>query len=162
MFDKLEQKEVYGLIGGIVVILVLSFAAGALLGGDLFNSSSNDTQPEDSVGEALSPEKIEQKVQEFMDLQLKQQRQQLEGAAQQLENVSKEDLSLDSTVEDVSSSKFGSLYKVTTVMTGTVPKRTGGLQDIDQEQVMYISQDGRYLFQQPQDLEQLMAQIQQS
>ncbi len=160
MFEKLEQKEIYGLIGGIVVVLVLSFAAGAFLGGNLLDSSPSDSQSEGNLGEPLSQDELKQEVQELMDLQSKQQNQQLKAAAQQIENVSKEDISIDHSVEDVSSSKFDSLYEVTTVVSGKVPTRTGELQDIDEEQVMYIYLDGRYLFQKPQDLEKMNSQTQ--
>ncbi|MFB6116176.1 MAG: hypothetical protein ABEK10_01575 [Candidatus Nanosalina sp.] len=66
-----------------------------------------------------------------------------------------EDLSIDSQVESVSQSQFGSLYKVTVSTTGEVPRRLGsGTRSIDETRTLYISSDGRYLFQEPTDLQQ--------
>ncbi len=149
MFDKLEKRQFYGLIAGFVVVAVVAFGAGAALGGVLMGSSDPG-----SSGETASEEEISQKVQTMMDQQIQQQEQQLALLAQQSENISEEDLSIEASVQDVSSSQFSSLYKVTISVTGTVPSQTGELQPLDQEQVMYISKDGRYLFQQPTDLEQ--------
>lgn len=151
MFDKLEKRQFYGLIAGFVVVAVVAFGAGATLGGDLIGSSQDDL---DSTGATASEEEISQKVQSMMDQQIQQQKQQLALLAQQSENISEDDLSIDASVQDLSSSQFSSLYKVTVAVTGTVPSQTGELQPIDQEQEMYISKDGRYLFQQPTDLEQ--------
>lgn len=151
MFDKLEKRQFYGLIAGFVVVAIVAFGAGAALGGVLMGSSENLG---DSSGATASEEEISQKVQSMMDQQIQQQKQQLALFAQQSENISEDELSIDASVQDVSSSQFSSLYKVTVAVTGTVPSQTGGLQPIDEEQEMYISKDGRYLFQQPTDLEQ--------
>lgn len=152
MFDKLEKRQFYGLIAGFMVVAVIAFGAGAALGGVLMGSPQDDLGG--SSGATASEEEISQKVQSMMDQQMQQQMQQLALLAQQSENISEDDLSIDASVQDVSSSQFSSLYKVTVAVTGTVPSRTGELQSIDQEQEMYISKDGRYLFQQPTDLEQ--------
>ncbi|MFP3909441.1 MAG: hypothetical protein ACLFVX_06235 [Archaeoglobaceae archaeon] len=149
MFDKLEKRQFYGLIAGFVVVAVIAFGAGAALGGVLMGSSGPDPS-----GATVSEEEIRQNVQAMMDQQVQQQEQQLALLAQQSENISEEDLSIDASVKDVSSSQFSSLYKVTIAVTGIVPSQTGELEPIDQEQEMYISKDGRYLFQQPIDLEQ--------
>lgn len=147
MFDKLEKRQFYGLIAGFVVVAIVAFIAGATVGGGTLGTSG--------AGATASEEEISQKVQTMMDQQIQQQKQQLSLLAQQSENISAEDLSIEASVKDVSSSNFSSLYKVTVVIEGTVPSRTGELQPIDQEQIMFISKDGRYLFQQPTDLEQL-------
>lgn len=148
MFDKLEKRQFYGLIVGFVVVAAIAFSAGAVFGGGLGLLGN-------SGGNAASEEEISQKVQSMMDQQMQQQKQQLAMLAQQSENISADDLSIDASVTDVSSSQFSSLYKVTVKVTGTVPSQTGGIEPIDREQIMYISKDGRYLFQQPTDLEQL-------
>ncbi len=152
MFDKLEKRQFYGLIAGFVVVAVVAFGAGAALGGNLIGSPQSDL--DGSSGATASEEEISQKVQSMMDQQIQQQKQQLALLAQQSENISEGDLSIEASVQDVSSSQFSSLYKVTVVVTGTVPSQTGELQSLDEEQEMYISKDGRYLFQQPTDLEQ--------
>lgn len=88
-----------------------------------------------------------------MDQQVAQQQQQLVAAANQSENISQEDVSIQSQVDKVEDSAFPSFYRVTVATTGQVPSQTGEIQSLDQDQVFYISKDGRYLFSQPTDLE---------
>ncbi|MFP3945342.1 MAG: hypothetical protein ACLFVI_00420, partial [Archaeoglobaceae archaeon] len=110
---------------------------------------------DEPVGDGeVSEDEIGEKVQAMVDQQMEQQEQQLALLAQQSEDISEDDVSIDASVEDVSSSQFGSLYEVSVAITGTAPSQTGELESIDQEQEMYVSEDGRYLFQQPTDLDQ--------
>jgi hypothetical protein len=98
-----------------------------------------------------------------MDQQIQQQQQQLALMAQQSENLSEDDLSMEANVEEVIQSEFPSLYRVTVSITGETPSQQnpGETESVDEEQIMYISKDGRYLFQEPTDLEELAQQQQQ-
>lgn len=148
MLDGLERRERYTLIGGLALVAIAAFGIGAAFTG---TTSSTDTV---GVGDAVASDTVKQKVQSFMDQQLDQQRQQFSLIAQQSPNISADDLAIDATVTGVSGSQFGSLQKVTVSITGTVPARTGGLQQLDREQTLYVSQDGQFLFQQPTNLDQ--------
>lgn len=127
--------------------LVVGFGAGFTV--------SNGSGPTGavSVGSDAGTDAVTQAVQSFMDTQLQQQNQQLQMMAQRSPNISADDLSMEATVTDVSQAEFDGLYQVTVSIQGQVPGRTGGLQQLDREQTLYVSQDGRYLFGQPTDLQ---------
>jgi hypothetical protein len=146
MFDRLEDSEKYGLAAGFGLALVAAFFAGSV--------SAGGSPTGAFMGGNADSADVEQTVQSVMDRQLQRQRQQLSMVANQSANITEDDLSIDATVNEVSSSKFGSLQKATVSVTGTVPSRTGGLRSLEQEQVFYVSQNGRYLFQEPTDLQQ--------
>ncbi|MFO7966073.1 MAG: hypothetical protein R6U44_00545 [Archaeoglobaceae archaeon] len=118
---------------------------------DLEQSTEEGTSGD---GETASEEEISQKVQTMVDQQMQQQEQELALLAQQNEDISEDDISIDASVQDVSSSQFDSLYEVSVAVTGNAPSQTGELEPINQEQEMYVTEDGRYVFQQPTDLEQ--------
>lgn len=137
--------------------LVVAFGAGYLVSG----SGMTGQMTAGESGEAVSEETIRERIQGMMDSQMERQRQQMQLMANQSENISMDDLEMDATVSSIESSDYGSLLEVTVTMSGTIPARTGGLRSIDQDQSMYISQDGRYVFQQPTDLEQPQQGLQQ-
>lgn len=159
MLDKLEERQLHGLIAGIVIIAVIAFVAGSFLGGGLTDAFGNGDEG-NGVGEEVPESEIEESAQSFMDMQLQQTQQQLLAMAEQNENISEDDVYIESSVDEVSSSEFGSLYKVTFSITGEFPAQdnmgqpTGEFEEIDEEQDLFVSQDGRYVFQQPTDLEQ--------
>lgn len=162
MLDNLEGHQLHGIIVGLVAITVVSFFAGSVFGGDLANTFINEDNeaPEGGIeiGDSISKEEIKQNVQSFMDLQLEQQRQQLAMIAAQNENISEDDVFIDASVNNVTSSAFSAFYQVNVGITGTVPSQTGELRDLERELKLFISQDGRYLFQEPIDLEQDLEQ----
>lgn len=147
MHDLIDGNERVAAAVLAAATLVVGFGAGFAVSG---GSSPTGAV---SVGSDAGTDAIQQTVQSFMDQQLQQQNQQLQLMAAQSPNISAEDLSMDATVTDVSQAEFDGLYRVTVAIQGQVPARTGGLQQMDQEQTLYISQDGRYLFGQPTDLE---------
>lgn len=149
MLEELENRQLAVLGGALIASLLVGFAGGQVVGGD--------TAPTGNVaatGDAVSEDEVRQKVQGLMDQQMQRQQQQFQMIAQQSEELSADDLSMDATVTDVSASQFDGLYKVTVSVQGQVPTQQGALQQVDREQEFYISDDGRYLFQQPTDLEQ--------
>ncbi|MDY6777836.1 MAG: hypothetical protein SVU32_04160 [Candidatus Nanohaloarchaea archaeon] len=145
MFDELTQKERYGLAGAAVLLLAVGFGAG------VFTSGGTPTGNVAASGDTAT---VRQAVQDFMNQQLQRQQQQLQQVATQSPNISADDLSMDATVSSVEPSQFGSLYKATVSVSGTVPSRRGGLRDVSQETTFYLTGDGRYLFQAPTDLQQ--------
>lgn len=136
-------------LAGFGLAVVVSLAVGFLAGGVL-NSPTGAF-----VGEAVSDEEIESTVNQIIDQQMQQQEQQLAMAAQQSEELSEDDLSMNTEIVSIEQSQFGSLIAVTVSNTGEVPSRTNPeeTETVDEEQVFYISEDGRYLFQEPMDLE---------
>lgn len=161
MLDNLKKGQVYRLVIAVIAIAMIAFVAGSFVGGDLVGTSgggNGSTGKGIKIGGKVSEAEIEENAQSFMNMQLTRSRQQLAMMVQRNENISENDVSIDANVTDVSSSEFDSLYRVNVEITGTVPSRTGGLRDIDQEQSLFISQDGRYVFQQPTDLENIQQQ----
>ena len=154
MFDGATTQQKYGLVAVVALTVAVSFAAGTMVSGG--SSPTGNV----AVGDAASSDAVKQKIQSFMDQQLQRQRQQFSMMAGQNPNISEDDLSVDATITDVTESEFGSLQKVTVSITGTVPARTGRTQSLDRKQTFYVSQDGRYLFQEPTDLEQQRQQPQ--
>lgn len=150
MFDQVDNRQLLG------AVAVFGLAIGAAFGaGYLVNGGSGAVVADGSA------DTVRDAAQSVLDQQVQQQQQQLQTLANQTENVTEDDLSYDAEVTDVSQSEFGSLYAVTVQITGTVPAQQGmlggsssQLQEIDQEMTLYMSPDGRYLFQEPQDLEQ--------
>jgi len=103
---------------------------------------------------AGSTDTVRQSVQQLVDSQIQQQRASLQQAANQSENLTMDDLGIEAEVTSVTRSQFTSLFAVNVSYTGTVPRRLGaGTRNLDQTQTFYVSGDGRYLFQQPTDLE---------
>ncbi len=149
--DSLSRRERQGAAATLVIAVTASLAVGYM--------GAGMTSPTGAfAGETASTDEISSTVQEIMDSQLQQQEQRLSMMAQRSENVSEEDLYMEADVEEVTQSDFPSLYKATVSVEGQTMSRTGETQPVDEEQVMYISKDGRYLFQQPTDLEQMQQQ----
>lgn len=155
MTEALEKSQKYGLIAGLVIVGVVGFFAGSIYG--------SNGMPQKTLGKTqISESKIKEKLQPVLDAQMQRQRQQLLTIAAQSQNISKENLSIGAEIINVSSSEFGSLYKVTVSVSGTVPSQTGGLKEIDQEQALYITQDGKYLFPEPTNLDSIGQKSQQT
>lgn len=155
VLDSLSRKERQGLAAAFAVAVVASLGAGYMGG-----SMSSPTGA--FAGEEVSQDEIRSTAQSIMDQQVQQQQQQLALMAQQNENISQEDLSMEAEVQDVSESEFPSLNKVTVSISGEAPSQEnpGEIESVDQEQVIYLSQDGRYMFGPPTDLERAAQQQQ--
>lgn len=147
MFDKLDDREKYVLVGASVVGLLLSFTAGAVVAGDsgLVGSFFG--------GQDADEDQISQSISSYMDRQMTTQRQRLRQVANRSENMTMEELSIDYQINDISRSSIKGLYVVNATITGVVPERLGnGTRQLNESNLMYISEDGRFLFQKPTDL----------
>lgn len=150
MLDDVSDRDKYRIGAVFALSVIAAFISGALVSG----SGPTDTG-------SLSETEIEERVQSLMDQQVQQQEQQLQQSANQSEDLTEEDLSISSEVEDISRSEIGSLYRVDISTTGEVPNQLGNsTRSLDETQTIYISSDGRYLFQEPTDLEQPQQQPQ--
>lgn len=152
MFEGLERRETVVLGGVLLAAVAVSFVAGS------YTSGTGVTGNIAASGSA-STQDIRQTVQGMMDQQLERQRARFEQMANRSENITVDDLSISAEVVSVEQSKFSDLYKVNVSISGTVPRPnplTGEVQvrDVSQNTVMFISKDGRYLFQPPTDLQQ--------
>lgn len=158
VLDSLSQKERQSLVAAFAVAVTASLAIGYVGAGVTMSSPTGAF-----AGDSSSTDEIRSTVQSMMDQQVQRQQQQLAMMAQQSENLSEDDLSMEANVEEVSQSDFPSLYRVTVSITGETPsqEQPGETESIDQEQIMYVSKDGRYLFQEPTDLQELAQQQQQ-
>lgn len=126
---------------------VVAIAVSAVIG--FASASISDS------GSEMSSSELTDRVESVMDQQLSAQEQQALLVANQSDSISEEDISLDAEVGDISQADFGSLYQVEASVTGNTINQAGnGTQSVDQDQVFYISGDGRYLFPEPTDLEQ--------
>lgn len=138
-------------VAGVFVVAIIVSAGVGFLAADIPDSGSQASSSE-----------LSETVETVMDQQLSAQEQQALVMANQSDDVSAEDISLDAEVGDISQADFGSLYRVEVSVTGTMINQMGnGTQAVDQDQVVYISGDGRYLFPEPTDLEQQQQQPQQ-
>ena len=150
MFDGLTTDELVVLVVAGVVLLAVGAAAGMAVGG------GGDAGPDADGGDTgtASEEQIRETADGYVQQSIAQQRLQLEAAANRSENLSTDDVSIEATITDVEPSRYGSLYRVNFTVQGEVPSRMGGgTQPIEQSGAVYVSSDGRYLFQQPVDLE---------
>lgn len=154
VLDSLSQKERHSLVAAFTVAITASLVVGYVGAGATMSSPTGAFS-----GESTSTDEIRSTVQSMMDQQVQRQQQQLAMMAQQSENLSEDDLSMEAKVEEVNQSEFSSLYRVTASITGEVPsQQSGETKSIDQEQVMYVSKDGRYLFREPTDLQKISQQ----
>jgi len=145
MLDDLSDRERYGVAGVFAVSIIASFGIGLAVSGGAEPADSQD----------VPKSQIQQQVSTLMDQQVQSQRQQLRTAVNQSENLTMEDVSIDAEVQEITESEIDSLYKVNVSTTGQVPNQLGGgTQSMDQNQVLYISSDGRYLFPEPTDLQE--------
>lgn len=157
VLDSLTGKEQQGLAAAFAIAVTASLAAG-FIGGNTLSSPTGAF-----TGDTVPQSEIRSTAQTIADQQVQSQSQRLTMVAQQSDNYTEEDLSISSEVKEISESKFPSLYKVTLSLSGETPTRqaNGDTRSIDQEQEIYISKDGRYMFSQPTDLEQLQQRQQQ-
>lgn len=135
-----------GAEGLAVAVLIIGIGIG-------FGAASFIGAPggQDTTGSA---DTVRQSVQPLLDSQLQQQRATLQQQANQSQNLTMDDLSIDAEVTAVTRSQFPTLFAVNVTYTGTVPRRLGaGTRTLDQTQTFYVSGDGQYLFQQPTDLD---------
>lgn len=142
VLDDLTQREKHiGAVStlAVLVALLVGFGAGTLGPGEI-NSQGSE-------------EEVREVAESIIEQQEASQEQRFSMIANQSENISEEDLSFNAEIDDISESDFGSLYKVDISIAGDTVSRLGQVQSIDEEQSVYISGDGRYLFQQPTDLE---------
>lgn len=136
-------------------VFVIAIAVSAALGFAASNFVDSGSQ--------ASTSELTETVESVMDQQLSAQEQQAMMIANRSDSISEEDISLDAEVGDISQADFGSLYRVEISVTGNMINQAGnGTETVDQDQVVYISGDGRYLFPEPTDLEQQPQQPQQS
>lgn len=146
VLDDLSQKErrnVFTVAGvAVVAALVVGYGAGSMSSPTgAFTSDSASTDEVRSLAESL------------VESQESSQQQRMALMANRSENLSEEDLSFNAEVDSVNRSRFGSLYRVDISVTGDTVSQLGQVRSVDQTQTLYISSDGRYLFQQPTDLE---------
>lgn len=104
--------------------------------------------------DAMTEKEIWSQAQSVIAQRLEQQRQHIAEVANRNEGLAARDMGVDAAVTNVEASKFPGLYRVTVHMQGKVPGPTGQIKQMDENQVMYISQDGKYLFPEPTPLKQ--------
>ncbi len=144
VLDDLSDKERYGVAGAFVAAIAVSLVVGfgaASLGDDDFSAQE------------LSEEDAETLAQELMDQDVAQQEAQLSQIAQEDENISENDISVSADVVEVSDSDIGSLFRAEINVEGNVPDQQGEIEEFTEEQELYLSKDGRFIFQPPIDLE---------
>jgi hypothetical protein len=152
VLDSLSQKERQGVFAAagfaVAAALIVGYGAGSM------SSPTGDFAATASEGD------IRGIAESIVEQQEASQQQRMAMMANQSENISEGDLSFNAEVESVSESDFGSLYQVDISVTGDTVSQLGQVQSIDQTQTLYISGDGRYLFQEPTDLEAQRQQTQ--
>lgn len=147
MYDELSQTETVVLALAAVAVLAVGVGVGMTLGGA---GGTDGAAPNDTASE----QEIRQAAEQYVEQTIAQQRVQLEAAANRTANLSSDDVSIEASVVNVTRSDIGGLYEVAFRIEGQVPSRVGGeTQPIDQTSSVYLSPDGRYLFQRPIDLE---------
>lgn len=153
VLDDLAPRERRGIAAVFAVAVAAAFAAG-YVGSDVLGS------PTGAISGDASADEIGDNVQQLMDQQMQTQEAQLATMAEQSEDISVDDLSMDATVSDVSASDIDGLVEVTVSISGQMPSQQnpGELESVDQEQVVYVSADGQYLFPEPTPLNQDMMQ----
>ncbi|MFO7794464.1 MAG: hypothetical protein R6V35_05840 [Candidatus Nanohaloarchaea archaeon] len=149
VLDDLTQREKH-----IGTVSILAVAAALLVGFGAGTLGPGESQSQGSTDE------VREVAESLVEQQEASQEQQFGMIANQSENISEEDLSFNAEIDDISESDFGSLYKVDISITGDTVSQLGQVESIDEEQSIYISSDGRYLFQQPTDLEAQQTQEQ--
>lgn len=154
VLDDLSQKERRGLLVTGIALTFVSVAAG-FAGGNMSSPTG------EFAGESASIDEIRSTADSLIAQQVSSQQQRLAQVANQSENISESDLSFSGEVTEVSDSEFPSLYEVTVSFSGDTVNRLGQTQEIDEEQKLFISKDGRYLFQAPTDLEAQQQQTRQ-
>ena len=145
MLDEISDKEKYTLAGIGIVLLVVGFVVG-------FAAAGTGGSGKMASNGGVSENQVRQTANQYVGQRLQQQKRQMKALANRSGNLSAGDISLDGSVDSVKSSGFGSLYNVTVSITGRVPSpRGGGLRNVDRKTNLFISKDGRYIFQRPID-----------
>lgn len=142
VLDDLSRRERRGVASAFVLAIMISVVTG-YAGATVTDSTSAEA----STGE------IESLAQSLMDQQVAQQEQQLSLIADQSENISQGDVSVSANVDDVSQSDIQTLYRADIAVEGQAPNQEGTIESVNQEQTLYISGDGRYVFSEPTDLQ---------
>lgn len=145
VLDDISSRDQYGLVVAFAVAIVASGTVGYLAAGA--NSPTGTF-----AGDSVSTDEVRNSVQSILDQQVARQEQQLALVANQSENISQDDVSIQVELGEITDSEYPSFYRIEITTTGNVPSQTGGLQSINEEAVYYITKDGRYLFSQPTDL----------
>lgn len=144
VLDSLSDKERHGLAGVFVAAIAVSLAVG-------FGAASLGDG--DFTAQELSVEDAETLAQSLMDGDVAQQEAQLSQIAQEDEDISEDDISVNAEVERVSDAEVPSLFRAEINVEGDIPTQDGEIESFTEEQELYLSKDGRFLFQPPIDLE---------
>lgn len=146
VLDELSQEErrnVFAVAGAAVLAAVIvGYGAGSM------------STPTGDLASGASQEDVRGIAESIAQQQEASQQQRMSLMANQSENISEEDLSFNAEVDSVNQSRFGSLYRVDIAVTGDTVSRLGQVESIDQTTTLYVSGDGRYVFQQPTDLQE--------
>jgi len=155
--EKLTGKEKTGLVLAFVVVIAVSATAG-FMGAEQIDSPIELDEAEGELGDELTAEEVEGQVKELITAEMEQQQMQIEMMAAEDEEMDADDFHIDGEVTGIADSQFESLYEVTVSITGEMPSMQdmGETDTIDEEDLLYISKDGRYIFMPPQDLEDPM------
>ena len=171
--EKLTGNEKTGLVIALLVVIAVSVSAGyfgadnidSMITGLNFEEETeiDDTVQEDvfqdgttyELGEEISVEEVESKIKELIDQEMAMQQEQMTLMAAESEELDEEDIYIDSEITEVVEKPFESLYQVTISITGEVPSQMDPEETeiLDEEDIIYISNDGNFLFMPPQDLE---------
>lgn len=176
LFEKLTGNEKAGLVVTLLVVIAVSVSAG-YMGADQIDDmitgltveeetelpEADETDPDDGLqqetdyemGEDMSIEEIEGTVEELMEQELAMQEQQMDQMAAESEELDSDDFYMESDITDVTESAFEALYQVTVSISGEMPSQMDPetTESVEEEDILYITRDGNFLFNPPQDLE---------
>lgn len=167
LFDDLDsgrRRNIFLVFGVAVLVAFFVGYVGAGIVGDGPTGSMDQTPPDNSsLDEGLGADEVKQIVQNLIDNQSRQQERQLAFYANQSENLSADNLSINSTVYNIEDSRFSSLYRVNISVDGyTIAQRNPiQLERLQEYREIYVSKDGKYMFSEPTDIQQLQQQLQQ-
>ncbi len=157
-----RRRNIFLVFGGAILI---AFFVGYVGAGMIGNGSTGDidqTSPDNSSLEnTLGEDEVRQIVQNLINNQSRRQERQLAFYANQSENLSADNLSINSTVYNIEDSRFSSLYRVNISVDGyTVVQRNPiRLESLQEYREIYVSKDGQYMFSEPTDIQQLQQQL---
>lgn len=144
MLEKFEIGDKYLLVAGALSIAFIAFIAGAFLACDLTGTYTDD--------DAATKDKIKQNVQSYMDLRMKKNKNRFASMIENNEKISEEQISLKARVGNINTSKYGSLYKTTVTISGTIPWGER-LSPVMRRRTFYLTPDGEVLVQAPTNLD---------
>ena len=153
LMDKLHGKEKAGIVVAALVLITVSALAG------FYGAEQGVVSEPLELGEEVSEDEIESNVMELLEQDFAAQEEQMMMAAEQ-EGFDSEEIYIDGEVSSISESEFGNLLEVTVTIEGNVPGMGGQMEEITQQDSLFISNDGRYVFHPPMDLDD-MGQAQQ-